>query len=36
MLIDWLVGHSILAPYDERFYNRRYFASRVMEVLLGH
>jgi hypothetical protein len=34
-LIDSLVGHNILAPYDDRVYNRRYYAPRVMGVLLG-
>ncbi len=33
-LIDSLVTHGILAPYDERVYNRRFFAPRVMDVLL--
>jgi len=35
-LIDSLVGHNILAPYDDRVYNRRFYAPRVMGVLLGH
>lgn len=33
-LIDSLVTHVILAPYDDRVYNRRFFAPRVMDVLL--
>ncbi len=33
-LIDSLASHHILALYDDRVYNRRYFAPRVMEVLL--
>lgn len=33
-LIDSLVTHGILAPYDERVYGRRFNAPRVLEVLL--
>lgn len=33
-LIDSLVTHGILAPYDERVYGRRFHAPRVMDVLL--
>lgn len=33
-LIDSLVIHGILAPYDERAYARRFHAPRVLEVLL--
>ncbi len=34
-LIDSLVTHGILAPYDERVYGRRFHAPRVLDVLLG-
>lgn len=34
-LIDSLVSHAILAPYDERVYARRFHAPRVLEVLLA-
>lgn len=34
-LIDSLVAHGILAPYDERVYGRRFHAPRVLEVLLA-
>lgn len=34
-LIDSLIELGILAPFDDRSYNRRYHAPRVMEVLLG-
>lgn len=34
-LIDSLVRHSILAPFDERVYGRRFHAPRVMDILLG-
>lgn len=33
-LIDSLVTHRILAPYDERVYSRRFHAPRVLDVLL--
>ncbi len=33
-LIDSLVAHDILAPYDERVYGRRFHAPRVLDVLL--
>lgn len=33
-LIDSLVAHGILAPYDERVYSRRFHAPRVLDVLL--
>ena len=33
-LIDSLVAHDILAPYDERVYGRRFNAPRVLDVLL--
>lgn len=33
-LIDSLVTHDILAPYDERVYGRRFHAPRVLDVLL--
>lgn len=33
-LIDSLISHDILAPYDERVYARRFFAPRVLDVLL--
>lgn len=33
-LIDSLVAHGILAPYDERVYGRRFHAPRVLDVLL--
>ena len=33
-LIDSLVTHDILAPYDERVYARRFHAPRVLDVLL--
>ncbi len=33
-LIDSLVSHGVLAPYDERVYGRRFHAPRVMDVLL--
>ncbi|HRL50607.1 MAG TPA: Fic family protein [Propioniciclava sp.] len=35
-LIDSLVTHGILAPYDERVYGRRFHAPRVLDVLLEH
>ncbi len=34
-LIDSLVAHGILAPYDERVYGRRFHAPRILEVLLA-
>jgi len=34
-LIDSLIELAILAPFDDRAYNRRYHAPRVMEALLG-
>lgn len=34
-LIDSLVSHEILAPYDDRVYARRFSAPRVLEVLLA-
>ena len=34
-LIDSLVSHEILAPYDERVYSRRFHAPQVVDVLLG-
>ena len=34
-LIDSLVTHGILAPYDDRVYARRFHAPRVLEVLLA-
>jgi Fic family protein len=33
-LIDSLVTHGVLAPYDERVYSRRFHAPRVLDVLL--
>lgn len=33
-LIDSLVAHGLLAPYDERVYGRRFHAPRVLDVLL--
>ncbi len=33
-LIDSLLAHGILAPYDERVYGRRFHAPRVLDVLL--
>lgn len=35
-LIDSLQGLGVLAEYDDRVYNRRYQAPRVIEVLLRH
>ena len=33
-LIDSLVTHDILAPFDERVYKRRFLAPHVLQVLL--